>query len=349
MRDYYDILGVNKDASDEDIKKAYRKLAHKYHPDKSGGDEQKFKEINEAYQILSNKQKRAQYDTFGGNNPFNRAGGANWDINFSGFEDLGDLEDIFSTFFEGLGVRQRRRTYQRGGDVELVAEISLEEAQSGKVLELEYETYVKCDLCGGVGHAKDTAFKKCDYCSGQGQIKETRNTFFGAFAHVVSCPQCRGAGEVPEALCKECSGAGRLKKKRKVKVEVRPGVESGQIIKVKGMGEAGENNASNGDLYVRILIDPHPVFERSGDDLRLKRRVSVVDVLLGKQIEVKDLRGDKVKVDIPQGVNLQDEIRVKGKGVTPRGDLVVKLEVETPKRLSKKAKQLLEELDKELD
>jgi len=352
MQDYYEILGIQKSASDEEIKKAYRKLAHKYHPDKDGGDEQKFKQINEAYQILSNKQKRAQYDTFGqsfsGTNPFGQGSGFNWDINFNGFEDMGDLEDIFSTFFEGLGVRPRRRTYQRGGDVELVGEISLEEAQTGKVVDLEYETYIRCEACGGVGHEKNTTFKKCDYCSGQGQIKETRNTFFGGFAHVVSCPQCRGAGEVAEAVCKECKGGGRVSKKRKVKIEVRPGVESGQIIKVKGMGEAGENNASNGDLYVKIVVKPHSVFERSGDDLICHKKVSVVDVLLGREIEVVDLEGEKSKVNIPQSSSLPDEVRVKGKGVTPRGDLVVRLEVETPKRLSKKAKELLEELDDEL-
>ncbi|MDP3953499.1 MAG: DnaJ C-terminal domain-containing protein [bacterium] len=348
MNDYYEILGVNKNASGEDIKKAYRELAHKYHPDKSGGDEQKFKEINEAYQILSNKQKRAQYDNFGSGIPFSRPGGFNWEGNFSGFEDLGDLEDIFSTFFEGLGMQPKRRTYQRGGDIELAAEISLEEAQMGKVLDLEYETYVGCNLCKGVGHEKGTAFKRCDYCSGQGQIIETRNTFFGGCAHIVSCPQCKGIGEVPEAMCKDCKGVGRVSRRRKVKVEVRPGVESGQIIKIKGMGEAGENNASNGDLYVKVIVEPHPVFERSGDDLYRREKVSIVDVLLGRKMEVTDLMGEKLRVDIPQGPKLPEEVRVKGKGITPRGDLVVKLEVETPKSLSKKAKELLEELGDEL-
>jgi molecular chaperone DnaJ len=348
MQDYYEILGVNKNASEEEIKKAYRKLAHQFHPDKNGGSEEEFKKINEAYQVLSNKQKRAQYDTFGGTNPFEGGSGFNWDINFNGFEDLGDLEDIFSTFFEGLGVRPRRRTYQRGADVELAAEISLEEAQAGKVIDLEYETYIRCETCGGVGHEKNTTFKRCDYCSGQGQIKETRNTFFGGFAHVVSCPQCRGAGEIPEAVCRECKGSGRVSKKRRVKIEVRPGIEGGQIIKVKGMGEAGENNASNGDLYVKVMVQPHPDFERSGDDLLCKKKVSVVDVLLGREIEVSDLKGEKSKVNIPHTSSLPEEVRIKGKGITPRGDLVVKLEVETPKRLSKRAKELLEKLDDEI-
>lgn len=352
MKDYYEILGVEKGASEEEIKKAYRKLAHQYHPDKNGGDEKKFKEINEAYQILSDRQKRNQYDrfgsAFGGGNPFGGNQAWNWDVNFSGFEDLGDLEDIFGTFFEGLGMRQRRRTYKRGGDIELLAEISLEEAQSGKVLELEYNTYIQCKLCEGVGYTKGTAFKKCEYCGGNGQIKETRNTFFGGFAHVVSCPECRGAGEKPESVCKSCKGEGRVSHKQRVKVDVRAGVESGQIIKIKGMGEAGENNAISGDLYVKILVDPHSVFERRGDDLWCKKQVSVMDILLGKKITVKNLKGEVVDFVIPQGGNIVDEIRLKGQGMTPRGDLVVKLEIETPKHLSKKAKQLLEDLDKEL-
>ena len=352
MRDYYDILGVTKGATEDEIKKAYRKLAHQHHPDKNGGDEEKFKEINEAYQILSDRQKRSQYDRFGnafsGGSPFGAGQNWNWDVNFNGFEDMGDLEDIFGTLFEGLGMRQRRRTYKKGGDIELLAEISLEEAQAGKVLELEYETYVQCGSCEGVGYAKGTAFRKCEYCGGQGQIKETRNTFFGGFANVVSCPECRGAGEIPEASCKECKGPGRVRHKHKVKVDIREGVESGQIIKIKGMGESGENNASSGDLYVKILVDLHPVFERKGEDLFCRKKVRVTDVLLGKKIKVKNLRGEELDVEFPQGKSVTEEVRVKGHGMTLRGDLVLKLEVETPKHLSKKAKELLEDLDKEL-
>jgi len=352
MRDYYEILGIGKTATEEEIKKAYRKLAHQYHPDKNGGNEEKFKEINEAYQILSDKQKRSQYDRFGGafsaGNPYGAGQNWNWDMNFSGFEGMEDLEDIFGTFFEGLGMRQKRRTYKKGGDIELLAEISLEEAQAGKVVELEYETYIPCDSCMGVGYAKGTAFKKCEYCGGQGQIKETRSTFFGGFAHVVACPECRGAGELPEKSCEKCMGPGRIRHKHRVKIDVREGVESGQIIKVRGMGEAGENNASSGDLYVKILVDPHPVFERRGNDLVCKKKVGVMDVLLGRKIKVKDLKGAQLNVEIPQGGSIFEEVRIKGHGMTRNGDLIVKLEVDTPKRLSKKAKELLEDLDKEL-
>ena len=353
MRDYYDILGISKGATEEEIKKAYRRLAHQHHPDKNGGNDKKFKEINEAYQILSDRGKRSQYDRFGnafsGGNPFGAGQNWNWDINVNGFEDMGDLEDIFGTFFEGLGMRQRRRTYKKGGDIELLTEISLEEAQAGKVIELEYETYIQCKLCEGVGYAKGTAFKKCEYCGGQGQIKETRNTFFGGFAHVVSCPECRSAGEIPEISCRDCKGPGRVRHKHKVKVEVREGIESGQIIKIKGMGESGENNATSGDLYVKISVNPHPVFERRGDDLLCKKRVSVIDVLLGREIKVKNLRGDELGVEVPQGRNILEEVRIKGHGMTPRGDLVVKLEIEMPKRLNRRAKELLEDLGKELE
>ena len=353
MSDYYDILGINKSATDEEIKKAYRKLAHQYHPDKNGGDEQKFKEINEAYQILSDRQKRSQYDRFGnaysGGNPFGAGQNASWDINFDGFEGMEDLEDIFGTFFGGLGMHQKRRTYKKGGDIELLAEISLEEAQAGKVVELEYETYVQCGTCVGVGYTKGTAFKKCEYCGGNGQIKETRNTFFGGFAHVVSCPECRGAGEKPETACGDCKGPGRVRQRHKAKVDVREGVESGQIIKIKGMGEAGENNAGSGDLYVKILVDPHPVFERRGEDLICKKNIGVIDVLLGRKIEVKDLKGVQLDVEVPMGKNIFEEVRVKGHGMTARGDLVIKLEVETPKHLSRKAKELLEDLSQEFE
>ncbi|MBU2101269.1 DnaJ domain-containing protein [Patescibacteria group bacterium] len=354
MKDYYEILGVSRGASAEEVKKAYRKLAHQYHPDKDEGNDAKFKEINEAYQVLSNGEKRKQYDSFGrtfegGGNPFAGGQGFNWDVGVNGFEDLGDVEDILSSFFEGLGVRQKRRTYKRGADIELITEISLEEAKRGKILEMKYGTYVKCRGCEGVGYEKNTSFKKCDYCSGQGQIKETRNTFFGGFSQVATCPKCKGAGETPEKFCSKCNGEGRLKEERPAKIEIRPGVESGQIIKIGGAGEAGENNAISGDLYVRIMIKPHSIFERRGQDLFRSVQTSITDVLLGKEIQLEDLEGKILKVKTPPGFKIGDEIRIKGEGMTGRGDLVIKLEARAPKKLSKKAKKLLEELGKELE
>ncbi len=354
MRDYYKILGVERGASEDEIKKAYRQLAHKYHPDKTPGGEEKFKEINEAYQVLSNKEKRTQYDNFGrtfeGSYPFGFGdlGNWNWDINFSGFEDIGDLSDVFNTVFEGLGVRKKRRTYKRGADTQLVAEITLEEAQRGKVIEVDYETYGQCQTCKGVGYDQNTVFKKCSYCNGQGQINETRSTFFGGFSHITTCPECRGSGEIPEKACGTCSGNGRVREKRRVRVEVRPGVEHGQIIKIKGMGEAGENNAGNGDLYVRVVVAPHPVFERRGNDLYCKASANIIDVLLGKDIILKGLDGKEIRLKVPLGSRLGSELRVKGRGITERGDLVVILEMEVPRHLSSKAKKLLDDLSREL-
>jgi molecular chaperone DnaJ len=353
MRDYYEILGINRDASVEDIKKAYRKLAHQHHPDKNAGDDRKFKEINEAYQILSNQDKRRQYDSFGrvfeGGSPFGAERGFDWDVNLSGFEDLGNLGDIFSTLFEGLGVRQKRRTYKRGADIESVAEISLEEAKRGKMFDLAYSTYIGCGTCNGMGHERGVNFKKCDYCGGQGQIKETRNTFFGGYSQVNTCPSCRGAGEVPEKLCLKCKGSGRIEEGRSVRIDIRPGVESNQIIKLKGMGEAGENNAGNGDLYVRISVKPHLVFERHGEDLFRVVEASIVDILLGREIKLENLEGKPIMIKVPPGFKLGETLKIRGEGMTDRSDLIIKLEAITPKRLSKKARILLEDLDKELE
>jgi len=353
MGDYYEILGVSRNASVDDIKKAYRRLAHQYHPDKNAGDDKRFKEINEAYQVLSNQDKRRQYDSFGrvfeGGSPFTAGQGFNWDVNLGGFEDLGNLGDIFSTLFEGFGIKQKRRTYKRGADIEAVAEISLEEARRGTVFDLAYSTYGECKVCNGVGHEKSVNFKKCDYCGGQGQIKETRNTFFGSYSQVNACPNCRGAGEIPEKLCPQCKGSGRVEENRSARVDIRTGVESNQIIKLKGMGEAGENNAGNGDLYVRIKVKPHPVFERQGDDLFRTVEVNIVDILLGKEVKFDNLEGKTLSVNVPSGFRLGETLRIKGEGMTDRGDLIIKLEAKIPKHLSRKAKNLLEDLGKELE
>lgn len=353
MRDYYEVLGVSRDASAEDIKKAYRRLAHQYHPDKNSGDDKKFKEINEAYQVLSSEDKRRQYDSFGrvfeGGSPFGSGQGFNWDVNVGGFEDLGNLGDIFSTLFEGFGIGQKRRTYKRGADIEAIAEISLEDAQQGKVFDLAYSTYGVCKTCEGVGHERGVNFKKCNYCGGQGQIKETRSTFFGSYSQVNTCPSCRGAGEMPEKLCPQCKGSGRVEEKRSARVDIRSGVENNQIVKLKEMGEAGENNAGSGDLYVRIRVKPHPVFERHGDDLFRTAEINIVDALLSKDVQVGNLAGKSLKVKIPSGFKLGETLRIKGEGMTNKGDLVVKFEAKIPRDLSRRAKNLLEDLGKELD
>lgn len=356
MENYYKVLGVLKNATPEEIKKAYHKLAHKYHPDKLGGNEKKFKEISEAYQVLSDSQKRAQYDRFGrvftdGNTGGGWNGGAgfegvNWDVNFGGFENMGDLGDVFDAFFEGLGVKPKRKVYKRGSDLEITVTITLEEAKLGKKINLDYQTYLACASCKGLGFDPEAGVKKCEYCSGRGEIKESRNTFFGNFMQVATCKHCHGFGETPNKVCMKCQGSGRVHGPRNTVLEIRPGVEEGQIIKAKSMGEAGEKQAETGDLYVRVKVLPHPNFERRGQELYTVVIINIIDVLLGRTIQVDTLGGGKVEVKIPMGHRLSEEIRIKGEGMTKSHDFIVKFDVRAPKEITPHAKSLLEELEK---
>jgi len=353
MKDYYQILGVSKEASAEEIKKAYRRLAHKYHPDKSGGSEEKFKEINEAYQVLSDNRKKSEYDKFGRVFTGQDQGawgqgfeGFNWDINFGGFQDASELGDVFDAFFEGLGVKPKRKVYKRGSDLEIISTVTLEEAKAGKRIDLDYHSHLTCSSCKGLGYDDKAGLKKCEHCGGRGEVRESRNTFFGSFVQVVSCKHCRGFGQIPNKICDLCKGSGRVSGSRNTVLEIRPGIEDGQIIKIKGMGEAGENQAEPGDLYIRVKIVPNPEFKRHGQDLHTTVSVSLVDVMLGKKILVNNLGGGKIEVKVPPGHHLSEELRVKGEGMTKDGDLVVKLDVVAPKKLSDKAKKLLEDLEK---
>jgi molecular chaperone DnaJ len=362
-KNYYDVLGVGKSATDEEIKKAFRKLAHQYHPDK-GGDEKKFKEINEAYQVLSNKEKRAQYDRFGktfdGSGGFNPFGGGFQgnpfgDIKFDfGGADMGDLGDIFDTFFEGLGVRQKRHTYHRGSDIQIVEEITLEEAFRGVKKEMEYQVMLKCEKCAGIGHDPKAGFDQCGACGGKGEIKEMKQSFFGNFAQVKACGKCFGTGQIPKKICEECKGTGRVKGKRKITVEIRPGVDNNQLIKIQSAGEAGERGAQEGDLYIKIRVKPHSVFRRVGDDLVIKKEISMVDLLLDKKLEVPTIAGNKLKADIPKGFNIKENLVIKGEGMPKingfgKGNLIVDMEIKTPKKISAKLKKALEELSEDID
>ncbi len=361
MKDYYEVLGVERGASADDIKKAYRRLAHKYHPDRAGGDEKKFKEINEAYQILSDAQKRAAYDRFGhsfdgmGGMPRGAWGGGTngspfgWDINFEGMDNMGDFGDVFDAIFEGLGVRPKRRSYQKGADLEMSVEVTLEEVKSGKSINLEYETLMTCRECGGLGNFPKSGFKECSACNGRGEVRESQNTFFGNFSQVTTCKNCRGSGQIPNKICTVCKGSGRVKGKRSVLLEIRAGIPEGQIIKVKGMGEAGQEGHEAGDLYVRISVLPHSVFRRIANDILRNLEVSVFDILLGRSVEVETLGGKKIKVQIPQGFDLNKELRVSGEGITGEGDLILKLDMKTPRDVSVRAKKLIEELEKNLE
>ncbi len=363
MKDYYIILGVQKSASEEEIKKAYRKLAHQYHPDKAGGDEKKFKEINEAYQVLSDKNKRAQYDRFGTADPaggFGGAGGfpggAQWGgaggFDPSQFGDMGDFGDIFESFFEGLGVRPRRKTYEKGSDLEIQEQITLEEAFRGTVKTVRLKTFVHCAKCAGKGAEPGSGFEKCSTCDGQGEIREQRRTFFGSFSQVKICTKCHGTGEVPKKPCTTCKGAGRIESDREIKIEIVAGIDDNQLIKVSGMGEAGERGAATGDLYVRVRVKPSAVFARHGADLVVTQELKLIDVLLGKTIEVAVISGGRTVVEIPAGFNLKEPLRIVGQGMPhigsrARGDLLVNFMIKAPKKPSAKAKDLLDKLERE--
>ena len=264
-------------------------------------------------------------------------------------DDLGDLNEVFNSFFEGLGVRQKRRTYNRGADLEFTVDVSLEEAQKGKVVDLNYETFKVCVICDGRGYGEKIKMKECDYCNGRGEVQESRSTFFGSFARVVTCKNCKGAGKMPEKYCNACKGDGRVKTGEEVSVEIRPGVITGQIIRVKGAGEAGEHNSGSGDLYVKINVKPHQIFERKGDDLYRAKEINIVDAILGRRIDVGTLDGRKIEIEVPRGFSLSDTIRIKGEGMTKSGDMYLKLEVITPKKINSRAKKLLEKLEEELD
>lgn len=367
-KDYYKILGVEKTATEDDIKKAYRKLAHQYHPDKASGNAEKFKEINEAYQILSSRDKRAQYDRFGrvfdsqGGSPFGNGGGGspfgNFDFGFgfgfdpSNMEDLSGVSDIFDAVFEGLGVK-KRKTYHRGSDMETVQEITLEEAFRGVEKKLKIKIFSACGECAGLGYFSDAGLTECATCSGRGEIKESRSTFFGSFSQIKTCPKCQGSGQLPNKLCSQCRGSGRVLKEKELKVNIAQGVNDEQMIKLSKAGEAGERGAEAGDLYVRIKIAPHKNFERKGDDLFVKKEVNLLDVLLGSKIEIPTINGNKVYVELPADVSLKEKFRISGEGMTRfggfgRGDLYVDWEIKTPKKLSSKAKKIIEDLKKEL-
>lgn len=356
-KDYYKILGVERGATEEDIKKAYRKLAHQFHPDKPGGDETKFKEINEAYQILSDKSKRAAYDRFGTAEGFGAQGGpGGFGFDFTNFDfggqysDMGDLGDIFDMFFEGVGGRPRRRTYQRGSDLELSEEITLEESFSGLTKNIRIKTQIACKKCSGKGAEPDSAFLTCTVCNGQGEVREQRRTFFGQFSQVQVCEKCHGTGQVPEKACSSCKGAGRVHGEREIALELLPGIQNDQIIKVNGYGESGERGATAGDLYVRVRVKPHKVFQRRGEDLIVKKDLNVVDLLLGKSVEVPTIEGEKIQVEISHGVNLKEEYKVAGRGMprfggSGRGDLLIDFNIKAPKKLSDSAKEALKGLE----
>lgn len=345
-KDFYEVLGVEKGASDAEIKKAFRKLAIKYHPDKNAGNkeaEERFKEINEAYQVLSDSQKRAQYDQFG-TADFN-GGGAG----YSGFNDF-DLGDIFESFFGGgfggfSGGSARRNGPQKGPDVQYSINLTFNEAVFGVEKEISVTKSETCETCSGTGAKAGTSAKTCPKCHGSGQIKVQRNTALGSFVSVNTCDMCGGKGTVISDPCNDCKGKGTVRRQKKIKVNVPAGVDTGNVIPIRGQGEAGINGGPPGDLYISVRVASDPFFKRRGDNIYIDQHISFAKATLGTELKVKTIDGE-VKYDIPSGTQSETVFRLKGKGVSRvngrgRGDQYVNIVVDIPKSLNQKQKEAL--------
>lgn len=351
MKDYYQILGVSKGASKEEIKKAYYKLAHTYHPDK-GGDKEKMKEINEAYQVLSDKEKRERYDQFGSGSE----GAENFNWSWGNFNnasvdfDFEDLEDVFGDLF---GFKEsRKKNFKRGGNIRVDLEINLQDTLKEIKREINLSEYITCERCKGKGAEPDTKVNECFSCRGTGEVQEVKRTFLGSFTKWTICPECKGEGRKPEKPCNVCKGEGRVMGREDINIIIPAGVDSNQLIKITGKGEAGKNNQDPGDLFIRILIKPHPIFQRKGDDLIVLKEMPLTQLLLGGKINVPTLEGKDIDLNIPAGTESGKVLRIASKGIPHftgfgRGNLYIKIKTKMPKHLTKKQKMLLEELGNE--
>lgn len=354
MKDYYSVLGLEKGASRDEVKKAFRKLAAKYHPDKQSGDEEKYKEVTEAYSVLGDEKRKAEYDTYG--HAFNNAGaggaggagsgGFNWQDfqSQSGFGGQGfefDLNDIFENF--GFGGRSQK---QRGRDVSIDINLTFEESIFGitrKVLITKNNT---CTHCNGTGAKKDTSMDTCSTCSGNGKIRETRQSIMGSFTTVRECGTCHGTGQVPKERCPHCAGAGIARTEEEIAIKVPAGIQNGEVIRMTGRGEAVPHGEP-GDMYIKVHVEPHKTIKRDGTTLTTHVPVKLTDALLGATYSVKTLDGS-IDIKIPAGIAHGELIRIKDRGVPidsgRRGDFMVKISIETPKKLSRRARKLVEEL-----
>ena len=348
-RDYYEVLGLKKGATPEEIKKAYRKLALKYHPDRNSSDsnaEDKFKEINEAYQVLSNSEKKARYDQFG-----SAEGMGGFDFQGGGFSDFGDFGDIFESFF---GTRTRRgergARSQKGANLRYNLEISFEDAAFGKETKIEVPSWETCPICKGSGAKPGTSPQTCPDCHGTGEIKSTQSTMFGQFVNVKTCPRCAGEGKIIKDVCTNCRGTGKVKKNRVVKVKIPAGVDSGHKLRISGRGEPGERGGPSGDLYIVLYVKPHKIFKRTGIDISCSHSISFVKAALGGITTVPTLE-EKAKLKIPAGTQSNSVFRFRGKGIykigtQQRGNQYIKIKVEVPKKINEKQKNILLEYAK---
>ena len=351
-RDYYEVLGVQKGASEEEIKKAYKKMARKYHPDLNPGDkdaEEKFKEVNEAYEVLSDSEKKARYDQFGfaGVDPNFGAGGGGYGGG-AGF-DFGDLGDIFGSFFGGgFGGGQTRRNPnapQRGESIRMNLTISFEEAAFGCEKELELDRYESCETCHGNGAAPGTSPETCPDCGGSGVVQTRRQTPMGVFASTAPCSRCGGRGKIIKTPCPDCRGSGGVRRRRKIQASVPAGIDNGQTISIRGQGHAGKNGGPAGDLLVTITVRPHELFRREGTSVLCEAPITFPQAVLGAELEIPTIDG-KVKYDIPEGTQSGTTFRLKGKGIPAlngrgRGDQYVTVYIETPRNLNREQKEAL--------
>ena len=359
MKDFYDVLGVSREASGDEIKKAYRKLAHKYHPDKKDGNEEKFKEVNEAYQTLSDQNKKSQYDQFGqtfdqqgggfdggdasgfgGGNPYGQSG--------AGFEDI-DLGDVFENFFG-----RSRRSPDAGGathgdNISINIDMKFDEAVFGTEKIVELRKKIKCSKCHGNGAEPGTKIESCPTCSGTGQIKQIQQIFIGSFTRTITCPDCKGVGKKATNPCSDCSGDGRVVGHKKIKVKIPAGISSGQTLEINNEGEAGKDGGQDGSLFVTVNVLDHEYFKREGNNIECEMPISVVQAVLGDKINIKTLDGES-KIEIPIGTQPGEIFKIKEKGVPylgnkdQRGDFVVKTTISIPKKINSKEKELFKEI-----
>jgi molecular chaperone DnaJ len=361
-KDYYKILGVEKTASADEVKKAFLKLAHQYHPDKNGGKDDKFKEINEAYQVIGNADKRKQYDQFGSAGP--GAGGFGGGQGYGGFggfqnggmninmDDLGDLGEMFGGFGDifgfGGGRSSRKRGPQRGQDIEAAMNIDFMEAIFGIEKEVTLKKKVVCSKCGGSGAEPGAKVEECSTCKGHGRVRRVQQTILGNIQTEVNCPDCGGEGKTVSQKCEACRGAGTVYDTVKFKVKIPAGVDNGGRIRVPGYGEAGEKGASSGDLYLEIRVKPSDKFERDDYDILTKKEITFTQAALGDKVEVETVHGP-VELKIPEGTQSGTVFKLKNKGVPftdgrTKGDHLVTVIIRTPKSLNKKQKEALKEL-----
>ncbi len=356
-RDYYEVLGVQKNATDEELKKAYRQLAKKYHPDANPNNkeeaEKKFKEVNEAYEVLSDKQKRSMYDQFGHSGPNGYSSDFSGFSGFDGFSGFGggnggfdvDLGDIFSSFFGGSTRSQRQNGPVRGRDLRVRIEIAFEEAAFGITKEITINRDEQCDTCHGSGCKPGTTTETCKVCNGSGQVKSVQNTILGSFSSVRTCEHCGGSGKIISNPCVDCKGRGTVRKQRKIKVNIPAGIDNGQIISLRGEGEPGLRGGGPGDLYITVSVKPHSVFTRKGDSLFCNVHISFAQAALGAIIDVPTLSGVE-QYDLAEGTQTGSIFTLKGKGIKNingrgTGDLYFTVIVDVPKKLNSEQRDLL--------